>query len=110
MIDSAMTEPLAQVSSDVAMEVVEGDEVFHSSSKERLPFAFSHRFQLVLAKENEQLCLFYTDNTPLNAMLEVRHESHHGRGLPHQYDAPKLRNNAPRLAPQLQPQDDSARE
>ena len=45
MIDSAMTEPLAQVSSDVAMEVVEGDEVFHSSSKERLPFAFSHRFK-----------------------------------------------------------------
>ena len=43
MTDSVLAEPLAQVSSDAALEVAEGDEFFHSTSKERLPFAFSHR-------------------------------------------------------------------
>ena len=63
--------PLAQISDELALDV-EGDQVFHSSSKERLPFAFSHRFQLVLAKDNAQLSLFYTQDTPLSALLEVR--------------------------------------
>ncbi|NKF52504.1 type II secretion system ATPase GspE [Shewanella sp. WXL01] len=71
MSEATEAEALAQVSSELAMEV-EGDEVFHSDSKEQLPFAFSHRFHLVLAKEEDQLHLYYTDETPLSAMLEVR--------------------------------------
>ncbi|GGI89477.1 type II secretion system ATPase GspE [Shewanella gelidii] len=64
---------LAKVSSDLGM-VAEGeaDEVFHSDSKERLPFAFAHRHSLALATEHDQLTLYYTDSTPLEAMLEVR--------------------------------------
>jgi general secretion pathway protein E len=72
MSEALMTEQLAQVSNDVTLELEDADEVFHSNSKERLPFAFSQRFRLVLAKEAGVLSLFYTDNTPLNAMLEVR--------------------------------------
>ena len=46
--------------------------VFVSTSRERLPFAFSHRFNLALAKETDALKLYYTSETPLDAMLEVR--------------------------------------
>lgn len=67
-----MTEPLAQVSSELVLGLEDADEVFHSNSKERLPFAFSQRFQLVLAKEEGVLSLFYTEQTPVNAMFEVR--------------------------------------
>nr|WP_144214445.1 type II secretion system ATPase GspE [Shewanella donghaensis] len=72
-MSEAVTEQLAQVSTDLGLEAEElGDEVFLSNSRERLPFAFSHRFNLALAKEADALKLYYTSNTPLNAMLEVR--------------------------------------
>ncbi|MBR9729346.1 type II secretion system ATPase GspE [Shewanella intestini] len=71
MSEPKETEALAQVSTELAMEA-EGDEVFHSHSKDQLPFAFSHRFNLVLTKEDDQAVLYYTDDTPINAMLEVR--------------------------------------
>ncbi|QSX37435.1 type II secretion system ATPase GspE [Shewanella sedimentimangrovi] len=49
------------------------DEAFHSASRDRLPFAFAHRYGLVLAKgEADALTLFHTDKTPLTALLEVR--------------------------------------
>ena len=78
MTDSAL-DPLALASQELALEV-EGDEVFRSNSKERLPFTFAHRFQLVLAQEDEQLALFYTETTPIEAMLEVRRYT--GKELP----------------------------
>ncbi len=68
-----MTEQLAKVSTDLGLEADElNDEVFVSTSRERLPFAFSHRFNLALAKETDALKLYYTSETPLDAMLEVR--------------------------------------
>lgn len=51
----------------------QGDEVFRSNSRERLPFAFAHRHNVVLAKgPDDQLSLFYTDKSSLAALLEVR--------------------------------------
>lgn len=73
-LQAAPSDELAQVSSELGLvSEAESDEVFHSNSRERLPFAFAHRFQLVLDKgEDEQLILYHTQATPLEAMLEVR--------------------------------------
>jgi general secretion pathway protein E len=79
MMTDIAADPLAQASQELALEV-EGDEVFHSNSKERLPFTFAHRFQLVLAKQDELLSLFYTEATPIEAMLEARRYT--GQDLP----------------------------
>ncbi|NMH66161.1 type II secretion system ATPase GspE [Shewanella salipaludis] len=73
-IELAQGEDLAAVSNELTLGMdAEGDEVFHSNSKERLPFAFAHRYEVVLARgEQDALSLFYTDNTPVAALLEVR--------------------------------------
>lgn len=73
-LQAAPSDELAQVSSELGLvSEAESDEVFHSNSRERLPFAFAHRFQLVLDKgEDEQLILYHTQATPFEAMLEVR--------------------------------------
>ena len=75
-IDSQREKPvsidLAEVSKELSMEV-DADEVFHSSNKDRLPFAFAHRNTVVLLKtETEPLTIYYTESTPVTALLEVR--------------------------------------
>lgn len=74
MDDTQELAGLAQVSNDLGMvEEADADEVFRSDSKEKLPFAFAHRHSLVLAHDEAGvLTLYYTDTTPLDAMLEVR--------------------------------------
>lgn len=63
---------LAEVTNAIAMEV-DVDEVYHSSDKERLPFAFAHRYTVVLRQgENEPLSICYTESTPVLALLEVK--------------------------------------
>ncbi|MCE9680143.1 type II secretion system ATPase GspE [Shewanella sp. AS1] len=73
-LQASQNDELAQVSSELGLaQEAESDEVFHSNSRERLPFAFAHRFQLVLEKEESgKLTLFHTEATPIEAMLEVR--------------------------------------
>ncbi|TVP14525.1 MULTISPECIES: type II secretion system ATPase GspE [Shewanella] len=73
-IQATQNEELAQVTSELGLaSEAESDEVFHSSSRDRLPFAFAHRFELVLEKDDEAgLTLYHTINTPIDAMLEVR--------------------------------------
>ncbi|MCL1050307.1 type II secretion system ATPase GspE [Shewanella abyssi] len=73
---------LAQVSNELGLvSEAEADEVFHSTSKERLPFAFAHRFNAALDKdENGVLSLYHTTGTPLEALLEARRYS--GKSLP----------------------------
>lgn len=74
-IQLSQVDDLSQVSNELGLEA-EGDEVFRSSSKERLPFAFAHRHDVVLAPgETGELSLFYTSKTPLAAMLEARRYS-----------------------------------
>lgn len=59
----------------------ENVEEFVSESRERLPFAFSHRFDVVLdLDENEALTLYHTVSTSLDALLEVRRYT--GKELP----------------------------
>ncbi|MGL5360757.1 MAG: type II secretion system protein GspE, partial [Shewanella sp.] len=71
-IQLASAQELTQVSNELGFET-EGDEVFRSTSKERLPFAFAHRHQVILAhSEQGTLSVFYTAKTPLFAMLEAR--------------------------------------
>lgn len=71
---------LSEVSNELLMDV-DADEVFHSSNKERLPFAFAHRFTIVLLQtETEPLTICYTESTPIPALLEVRRFT--GRDLP----------------------------
>ncbi|MBO2554881.1 type II secretion system ATPase GspE [Shewanella algae] len=76
------TEELAQVSSELALVAeAESDELFHSNSRERLPFAFAHRYNLVLSKDpEERLTLYYTQATPLSVLFEVRRYA--GQELP----------------------------
>ncbi|WOT07060.1 type II secretion system ATPase GspE [Shewanella youngdeokensis] len=65
-------EPLAKVSNELGL-ASETDEAFHSTSKERLPFAFAHRLNVALDKdENGVLSLYYTTGTPIEALLETR--------------------------------------
>lgn len=73
-LQAAPSDELAQVSSELGLvSEAESDEVFHSNSRERLPFAFAHRFELVLDKGvGDKLTLYHTQATPLEAMLEVR--------------------------------------
>lgn len=73
---------LAQVSNELGLvSEAEADEVFHSTSKERLPFAFAHRFNAALDKDEAGvLSLYHTAGTPLSALLEVRRYS--GKSLP----------------------------
>lgn len=73
---------LAQVSNELGLvSEAEADEVFHSTSKDRLPFAFAHRFNAALDKdENGVLSLYHTTGTPLAALLEARRYS--GQSLP----------------------------
>ncbi|GGZ02633.1 MULTISPECIES: type II secretion system ATPase GspE [Shewanella] len=67
------TEELTQVSSELGLVAEsEGDELFHSASSERLPFAFAHRHGVVLSKDGEQLVLFYTARASMSALLEAR--------------------------------------
>jgi len=79
---ASQNDELAQVSGELGLAVeTETDEVFHSTSKERLPFAFAHRFDVALDKTNEQtLTLFHTASTPVAALLEARRYA--GRELP----------------------------
>ena len=78
-----MGEPMSDINQGESLELLSGelgvsaesqaDEAYHSNSRERLPFAFAHRFGLVLAKdESGDLGLYYTEKTPLAALLEVR--------------------------------------
>ncbi|RYV03681.1 type II secretion system protein GspE [Shewanella sp. OPT22] len=64
---------LSKVSTELGMDVEQQeDEVFHSSSKERLPFAFAHRHAVVLDKDAEdQLTLFHTPTTAAEMILEA---------------------------------------
>lgn len=74
-IQLSQVEDLSLVSNELGLET-EGDEVFRSNSKERLPFAFAHRHEVILAHgDNGELSLFYTAKTPLAAMLEARRYS-----------------------------------
>ena len=65
---------LSKVSTELGMDVEQQeDEVFHSSSKERLPFAFAHRHAVVLDKDaQDQLTLFHTPTTTAEMILEAR--------------------------------------
>ncbi|MGS0682228.1 type II secretion system ATPase GspE [Shewanella sp. 125m-7] len=67
-------EELAKVSNELGLvSEAEADLVFHSSSKERLPFAFAHRFKVALAADDDgELSLYHAPSTPLSALLEVR--------------------------------------
>ncbi len=73
---------LTQVSNELGLvSEAEADEVFHSTSKERLPFAFAHRFNAALDKDEAGvLSIYHTAGTPLTALLEVRRYS--GKSLP----------------------------
>ncbi len=72
---------LAQVSDELGLTAEsETDEVFHSNSKERLPFAYAHRFKVVLDKRDDELTLFHTSESPVTALLEARRYT--GRNLP----------------------------
>jgi len=75
---------LAKVSDDLSISSeLDTAEEFISTSKDRLPFAFAHRFNLVLAMPEGPdggLTLFYTSDTSLTALLEARRYS--GRELP----------------------------
>lgn len=74
-IQVSPADDLSLVSTELGLEA-EGDEVFRSSSKERLPFAFAHRHELILAPgETGELSLYYTAKTPIAAMLEARRYS-----------------------------------
>lgn len=67
---------LAQVSDELGLGVEsETDEVFNSSSRDRLPFAFAHRYKVVLDKKDERLTLYHTNDTPVEALLEARRYS-----------------------------------
>lgn len=74
MSDINQGEVLERLSDELGVEAeTQVDEAFRSNSRERLPFAFAHRFGLVLAKDEQGvLGLYYTDKTPLAALLEVR--------------------------------------
>jgi len=81
-IQASQNDELAQVTDELGLAVEsETDEVFHSTSKERLPFAFAHRFEVVLDSVNEPgLTLFHTASTPVEALLEARRYT--GKELP----------------------------
>ncbi|RTR37414.1 type II secretion system protein GspE [Shewanella canadensis] len=81
-IQASHNDELAQVTDELGLAVEgETDEVFHSTSKERLPFAFAHRFDVVLDTLDDQgLTLFYTASTPVEALLEARRYT--GKELP----------------------------
>ncbi len=81
-IQASHHDELAQVTDELGLAVEsETDEVFHSTSKERLPFAFAHRFDVVLDTLDDQgLTLFYTASTPVEALLEARRYT--GKELP----------------------------
>ena len=65
---------LALVSDEVRRDAeIDSDEEFRSDSRERLPFAFSHRFDVVIdTGVDAALTLYHTAATPLAALLEVR--------------------------------------
>ena len=65
---------LSKMSTELGMDVEQQeDEVFHSSSKERLPFAFAHRHAVVLDKDaDDNLTLFHTPTTTAAMILEAR--------------------------------------
>ncbi|QFU24932.1 type II secretion system ATPase GspE [Shewanella eurypsychrophilus] len=73
---------LALVSDDVWQDAEpDNDEEFRSDSRERLPFAFSHRFEVVIdTSADGALTLYHTESTPLTALLEARRYA--GRELP----------------------------
>ncbi|WP_299795585.1 type II secretion system ATPase GspE [uncultured Shewanella sp.] len=81
-IQASQNDELAQVTGELGLAAEsESDEVFHSTSKERLPFAFAHRFEVVLDSVGEQpLTLYHTDATPVEALLEARRYT--GQELP----------------------------
>lgn len=81
-IQASQNDELAQVTDELGLAAEgETDEVFHSTSKERLPFAFAHRFEVVLDSVNEPcLTLFHTASTPVEALLETRRYT--GKELP----------------------------
>ncbi|MGB0893100.1 MAG: type II secretion system ATPase GspE [Parashewanella sp.] len=65
---------LAQMSNELAVDMEQqDDEVFHSGSKDRLPFAFAHRHLVVMDKDKqtEALTLYHTPSTSGEVMLEV---------------------------------------
>ncbi|MFQ6372261.1 type II secretion system ATPase GspE [Shewanella sp. YIC-542] len=67
------TEELLQASNELGLATeADSDELFHSASSERLPFAFAHRQGVVLSKEGEQLVLYYTARAAMSALLEAR--------------------------------------
>lgn len=76
------SDELALVSDEVRRDAeIDSDEEFRSDSRERLPFAFSHRFDVVIdTGVDAALTLYHTAATPLAALLEVRRYT--GRELP----------------------------
>lgn len=88
MSEIAQREQLAQMTEELSLNVepATGDDDFHSTRSDRLPFAFAHRFNVVLdnlvqdSNEIGELTLFYTANSPVEALLEVRRYS--GQSLP----------------------------
>lgn len=77
--EQAQATDLAAMSTELGLDVeAQADEVFAVTSKDRLPFAFARRYGLVLARgENEPLTLYYTEDTPVEALLEVRRFAGH---------------------------------
>ncbi|MCA1898625.1 ATPase, T2SS/T4P/T4SS family, partial [Shewanella putrefaciens] len=74
-IQLSQVDDLSLASNELGLDT-EGDEVFRSNSKERLPFAFAHRHEVILAYgDTDELSLFHTAKTPLAAMLEARRYS-----------------------------------
>lgn len=76
------SDELTLVSDEIRQDAEnDSDEEFRSDSRERLPFAFSHRFDVVIDTcVDGALTLYHTAATPLAALLEVRRYT--GRELP----------------------------
>ncbi|MGL4473099.1 MAG: type II secretion system ATPase GspE [Shewanella sp.] len=76
---SGLATELADVNQDLLSEA-DIDAAYVSNSRDRLPFAFAHRFGVTLDKQDDKLTLFHRNDTPLAVLLEVRRYS--GRTLP----------------------------
>ncbi|QDF65399.1 type II secretion system protein GspE [Shewanella sp. SNU WT4] len=76
---SGLATELADVNQDLLSEA-DIDAAYVSNSRDRLPFAFAHRFGVTLDKQDDKLTLFHRNDTSLAVLLEVRRYS--GRTLP----------------------------
>ncbi|MBV7316693.1 type II secretion system ATPase GspE [Shewanella sp. NIFS-20-20] len=76
---SELSAELADINHDLIAES-DIDAVYVSDSRERLPFAFAHRFGVALDKQDNKLVLFHRADAELAVLLEVRRYA--GRTLP----------------------------